>query len=76
MAHATIQERHRSPSFRWRGPAAQSVGDDIPESVRYPLVGGRVLLLKRLEVIQHAVEPGQRQPRRTCVGLELLYLAD
>src|SRR4029450_10772640 len=58
-----------------RGLVAQSI-DDVAESGSDPLVGGSVLVLERLEVIQHPVEFGHREPRWTGVTLEHLHLAD
>src|SRR5512132_2907943 len=61
------------------GPAASprsSVRDDIAESGSDPLVGGRVMVLERLEVIKHPVQLGRREPRRPGVTLERLDLPD
>ena len=45
-----------------RGLAAQSVSDDVAESGSDPLVGGRVLVLERLEVVEHPIELGRWLP--------------
>jgi hypothetical protein len=54
----------------------QSVRDDISESTSHPLECERVLVLERLEVIQHPVELRRRELRRPVVTLECLDLAD